>query len=433
MPQRLLAVILIAYAVLASAYNLANPLFESPDELLHYNFVRDLQRQRALPVAELDAPLSEYHQAPLYYTIGALATAWVPTDDYSQHVLRNPFWAYRIGEVGRDNKNQFLHGPQQAFPFQGTALAVHLVRLLSTLAGITAIIWTYHFALRVMPGRHTLALAAAAVAAFTPNFLLTTTSVTNDSFVSAAPVGIMLYMLKLAGVPEAPTSRQWLTLGVLLGVAALIKVSALPLLMVAALLATLLAWQHRSWPLFLRTGLCLLGPVLLIAGWWFARNFVLYHDLAGTGQMWRTWGTRPPLTADQLWIDTYNFFTTYWANFGYGNVPIPDWVYTVLVMLCAVAVLGCLGHARQYWRERPAHAPVSLQNILIATWIAVTFAALLWYLSRTISVTGRQTYAILPALATYLVWDSRAGSRPVRTLHSPACSVRGCWRWEAAR
>jgi len=48
-----LALIQALYAALALAYNVADPVFEPPDELLHDNFIRDLLGQRALPVVSL--------------------------------------------------------------------------------------------------------------------------------------------------------------------------------------------------------------------------------------------------------------------------------------------------------------------------------------------------------------------------------------------
>jgi len=68
--------------------------------------------------------------------VAAFLTSWIPIDGGPPTELRNPFWAYHVSGRSRDNKNQFSHGPDQDFPYQGTLLFDHVVRLLSTLVGL---------------------------------------------------------------------------------------------------------------------------------------------------------------------------------------------------------------------------------------------------------------------------------------------------------
>jgi 4-amino-4-deoxy-L-arabinose transferase-like glycosyltransferase len=404
-----LATIMALYVILALGYNLADPLFEPPDEVFHYGFVRYIQQEHALPVAQLDTGLSEYHQPPLYYAMAAFLTAWVPTPDYAEQTQINPFWGYNIGEVGRDNKNQFLHGPDQRFPYRGTTLAVHLIRLLSTVAGLATVYLTYRLVVALLPDSHFLALSSAALVAFTPNFLLTTAAVTNDSFASLFPVGIMVYALKLLDQPHVPRLHQWAVLGLLLGLGALIKVSVLPLMVVSAALAGVIAYRHRSrhrsWRVFITAGVILGGCVLLLAGWWFIRNLVLYGDLTGLGRMWQIWGTRPPLSLAQYRIEAWNFRTTYWANFGYGNVPAPTVIYHIIDGSMALAGVGLMWRLADRVRSKIGQPNISVDKLfLLALWVVLTSVALLWYLQRTIQVTGRQIYPLIPAVSFCLVW-----------------------------
>ena len=103
----ILWVALALVAVLSSLSSVVSPLFEPPDELQHYQFVRYLVDQRELPVQELDAEISQSHQPPLYYVIGALLVAGI--DDPQEIPPRNAFWGYLAGQVGQDNKQQFLN------------------------------------------------------------------------------------------------------------------------------------------------------------------------------------------------------------------------------------------------------------------------------------------------------------------------------------
>ncbi|MEP7357478.1 MAG: glycosyltransferase family 39 protein, partial [Anaerolineales bacterium] len=400
---RPLILILVLFAGLALAYNFADPIFEPPDEVLHYDFVRYLQSERQLPVVRLTDPPSELHQPPLYYVVAAALTAWIPRGDYVENTLRNPFWAYAVGSVGRDNKNQFLHGPSQRFPYQGTALAVHLIRLLSTLAGGVAVYFTYRLTLALLPAENALALAAAALVAFTPNFLLTSAAVSNDALISMAPAGLMLLIFHLLDQPGAPRPRQWGSLSLLLSLSLLVKVSAYPLALVAAALAAILAYRQSSRRAFVVAGFFLAGGALLLTGWWFARNLALYSDLTGLGQMWKVWGTRPPLTLSQVRVEAWNILTTYWANLGYGNVPLPNGFYLLILGMVMLSVMGLLWRAADRLR-RPPPTLANDKLALMAVWMVTTFIALGWYLQRTVQVTGRQLYAIIPAIAFCLIW-----------------------------
>ncbi|MCB0035847.1 MAG: hypothetical protein KDE51_17570, partial [Anaerolineales bacterium] len=89
-PQRWAIALTVTVFVLATAVSLINPLFEAPDEHLHYRFVRDLLNEQQLPIQELDEPPSQSHQPPLYYALGALLVASV--DDPETPPLNNPHW-----------------------------------------------------------------------------------------------------------------------------------------------------------------------------------------------------------------------------------------------------------------------------------------------------------------------------------------------------
>ncbi len=403
--NRLAAAILACYFILATAYNLADPLFEAPDELLHYDFIRFLQRERRLPVVDLSGPLSEYHQPPLYYALAALITAPLPHGQVETHTQPNPFWGYEIGAVGRDNKNQYLHGPAQRFPYDDVAWAVRLTRGLSTLFALATLALTYALARHFVS--KPLAAMSMALLAFTPNFLLTSAAVTNDSFVILLSTAIGLALIRLLGAESPPPWRAWLGLGLLLGLGTLAKFSAWPLMPLSALVVVLLALRWRSWRIFVLAGAILLTVVALLAGWWVARNLRLYGSLTGLNIMWAVWGVRHPPTLPEYLVELHNFRTTFWANFGYGNVPLPGWIYALLDIFTLGGVIGLL--VALIRRRGTRLDPVLRDRIIfLACWFVMTFGALIWYLQRTFSVTGRQLYAVFPVIALALTvgWSS---------------------------
>jgi hypothetical protein len=390
-------VILVLYVVLATAYNLADPLFEPPDELLHFDFIRFLQREGRLPIIDLEGPATEYHQPPLYYAVAALITAPLPKGDLAPYTVRNPFWGYQIGEVGRDNKNQYLHDPDLRVPIDDASRMIHLTRALSTVFGCGTVALAYLLARRFLP--RSLAVASMAIVAFTPNYLLTSGAVTNDSLVILLSVATGLVLVNLTAATTPVPVSCWLVLGVLLGLGMQSKLSAWPLLPLAMLAAALHAIRLRAWRSFLIAGLVLVATVTLLEGWWVVRNLLLYGDPTGLDTMWTVWGERKLPTWNTYLIELRNFRTTFWANFGYGNVPLPSWVYTLTDLFVLGGALGLvvvLIRGRRDASPQPARRD---QVILLVVWVVLTGVALVWYLQRTLSVTGRQLYPVLPVIA----------------------------------
>ncbi|NDJ51608.1 MAG: hypothetical protein GYB68_00825 [Chloroflexi bacterium] len=386
----------VVFALLATLFNLTGPVFEAPDEHLHYDFIRVLQIERRLPVVDLAGPFTEYHQPPLYYALAGLVTAPLPHPEIEPYIEVNPFWAYRLDQFGVDNKNQFLHDPSRSISNDLGLLAIHLTRGLSTVFGLLTLILVYALALAFLPKQA--AVAVMALVAFIPNVLLTHGAVTNDSLVILITAASGLALTRLVASPEAPPWWVWAGVSVLLGLGLLTKLSAWPLLPVSALAVTLLALRLKSGRLFVIAGVILLGGVLLIGGWWIWRNVALYGDPTGLASMWAVWGERSGLN---VLAELRAFRRSFWINFGYGNVPAPDWVYVLLDLFVIGGLLGLINSGLRGWRDLPRERRD--QIVVLATLCRLTFGALLWYLLRTIAVTGRQLYPALPPLALGLV------------------------------
>ena len=161
-----IVIVLAAYIALATAYSIATPLFEAPDEQWHFAFVQYVAQGRGLPVQKPGQSdhfaRQEASQPPLYYLTAALATFWVDTSDFPGIVWENPHYGFDVPGVVNDNKNLFIHTAQESFPWHNTALAVHLARLVSILFGTFAVTFTYLLAFEVFGGE-VLAAASAAL------------------------------------------------------------------------------------------------------------------------------------------------------------------------------------------------------------------------------------------------------------------------------
>ncbi len=359
-----LIAIVIAFLALAFVYNATVPVLEAPDEQWHVAYVKYLADGHGLPVESPNRlDLQEAHHPPLYYALGALATFWINTDDLPALLTPNSHWGFGGRSPDLDNRNLFLHlHPGERFPYQGAALAIHIVRALSALAGAVTIASTYALALVIFPGRRWLALGAATFVAFNPQFLYLSASVNNDAFVAALCAVALVIIAQLA---RGQIGRgRLLALGAVIGLALLTKWSAVPLVAAALIALGSGYWAvgRRGWRDLSRDALWLLAPVVLLSGWWFVRNQVVYGDPLGLRMMLQLFPPRDPVPdLRQLLSELPAQERSFWASFGWENIYPPGWVYAVFLSLDRLAALGLLAAVVSgRWsvvRERGARSP----------------------------------------------------------------------------
>ncbi|NLD74304.1 MAG: DUF2142 domain-containing protein, partial [Chloroflexi bacterium] len=395
-----LLVIVALFGVLGLIYSVTTPILEASDEAFHFALVEHLGRGGALPVQSPDnvGPWrQEGSQPPLYYALSGLLTRWVDTSDWAEVHRLNPH--ADLGVVNPDrNLSIVVHTPRERFPWRGTVLAVHLVRGLSVLMGMVTVVAGYALARAALPGDGAVALGAAALTAFNAQYLFISGSVNNDALV------IMLCALALwlmvRAVSRPPTAAGWALLGVVLGLAALTKASAMGMFALAALLGAYHARRARSWRLLVEAGLLIGLPALAVSGWWFLRNWRLYGDPLGLNAFVAVAGRRHPVpTLGQLFAEWPGFVQSYWGLFGALNVPSPTWVY---VLLSAVGLLGLLGAPLYVWRlhrSRRLDTAQGMRLLLVAAWPAVVFASLVRWSMMTMGSQGRLMFSALTALS----------------------------------
>ncbi len=416
--------VVLAFIVLAGTYSVVTPLFEAPDEIWHYPYVKHLADGHGLPVLDPSAPglwHQEGGQPPLYYALAALATRWVPSDDLPQLLHLNPHL---------ETPNKLVHTARERMPYRGAVLAIHLVRALSVALGALTVLFTYGIGLQVAPQRPVLALAAAAMAAFTPTFLFLSGAVTNDTLIILLATVALWYMLRL--IDRAPTLRRWALLGGLLGLAGLTKISGLALFAPAGLTLAWIAWRRREWRLFILGGTCLVGVAALVAGWWYYRNWRLYHDPFAWGPFLAIIGRRDSRpTLPQLLPEWPNFLRSYWGAFGWADIIGPDWFYRLLYGLAALGTAGLgLEIARRLWRRSRPTPEMAFSVALLTAWPLIVMLGLIRWTMLTYASYGRLLFPAISAISFLLVvglasWlPRRWGDLPV--LLGPALSMALC-------
>jgi hypothetical protein len=212
---------------------------------------------------------------------------------------------------------------------------------------------------------------------------LISASVNNDNLaVLLSSLGLwMLIRISNRKSQIANPLREYLPLGIVLGLAALTKSQTLALAPLTALVVSVRAVRRRSWREFVIGGLATAMPLLLIAGWWYLRNLRLYGDLTGIEMFTQILGQRDvPADLPQLWRERFSFLAGYWGNFGGINVPMAAWVYRALNVIVPVAAIGLLiTLVKSQITNRKSRGP-GVHNLLFAICNLPLALCLLWVL-----------------------------------------------------
>lgn len=422
-----LAIILILFVALSILYNVYTPVFESPDELQHTAFIAWLDDHGALPVITKDNPgpwEQEGTQPPLYYWLAAAVTGWQSHNPAGSLAQVNPH-AGGIGDPKRpDNKNRVIHDPaQESWPYRGTVLYVHLLRLVSTLIAAGTLLAVYRLGRIALPHRPGIALGMVGLVAFIPQFLFLSASVNNDNLVILICSWTVVLLASWLHAVRLPTWPELGALGLLLGLAALSKLSGLFLWPLAAAALAWLAWRQRRLAWLVPAGILVLGLALGVSGWWFARNMRLYGDLSGiNAHLWIMGGRQEwPTTLSAVYSEFRGFRYSFWALFGWFSVLVPDPIYWIIDLL---TVAGCAGFALYLYRsihdkDLPANHRALPVILLLVLWFILVAVGLVRWTLLTPASQGRLMFPALVSIAFLLVvgWAELVPNR---------------WRWAAA-
>ncbi len=421
--------ILFLFVLLGLTASIINPLHEATDELRHYLFVRYVVQTGHLPVQGEQGCMTQAHHAPLYYLLGAAATFWVDTGPACTAVSENPFWAYRYWEVGRDNKNQYLHGESESFPWYGEALAAHLARMVNVLLGAGVVWLTWGIGRAVWPEKPALALGACALVAFNPMFVYMAGAMNNDVVAALSGSAVTLACVRLLR-DEQGLSRRWgILLGGLFGLALMSKFHLVAMVVPIGAVVTWKAFYSQT-PiqirqnrfkyqllLWLEVNLYIALLALLIAGWWFVRNQLLYGEPTGFEKVTEIWGVRDPTDVNTWGTAVFELsyaWTSLWGRFGYGQIPLPQPIYTALAWFVGLGLAGLLhpvvrflGRKQEPEANKQTFFQVGIPVLFLLMNVGLFFAVLFSYLLVSpAGPMGRFFFPALPSLAllTFYGW-----------------------------
>lgn len=320
-----LFIILFVYLGLGALYVRQTPAWQSPDEPAHYNYVRQLADGR-LPVMEW----GDYDEA---YRNEVVSSRFAPQ--------------YDITPITYEDWQPPLYYLLQTPIFLLTDGSLTALRFVSLLMGAGVVALAYAIARLLLPQQEWVAWSTAVLVAFIPQHLHMLTSANNDALAELLIATNLLLLLKWTQQPD--TSRWLWWLGLLLGLGFLTKGTVYLMAPVIGVAILWEGWRRRR--RIIGNGLRVFVPALLLGALWWGRNMAVYggldflgktrHDAVVVGQI-RTaeWIAEYGLagTVSRFLQTTFNSF---WGQFGWMAVPMPQWVYGMLLVLVVTAVSGC--------------------------------------------------------------------------------------------
>lgn len=303
----LLALVVIAFLGLGLAYARVTPAWQAPDEPAHFNYVTYEAQRGQLPVlqpgdypagrvpigpevrlADISGFRYEAHQPPLFYALAAVV--------YKLHA------------------------------------SVFALRALSVMFGAALLPVAFWIARSAVPGQPWVWLGTAAVSGFIPMHLFVAGSVENDTLAD-----LVLAVLLLAVLARWPPA--WL--GILFGLALLTKATIYLPALLLILVALFVARKGATALLVVQVA----ATTIVVAGWWFVRNGLTYgwsdvliqeRQAEVAGSQTHTGG----LGLGQLWNFVATSFHSFWGQFGWMSIPLPERDYRLLIALTIACTVG---------------------------------------------------------------------------------------------
>jgi 4-amino-4-deoxy-L-arabinose transferase-like glycosyltransferase len=395
--RRRLQVALVAalFATCAALWSLSIPPFETPDETGHARYVNILMYKWSLPVPGEEAA-GEAHQPPLYYALAALTARVSGLDPIPVAPELNRTFRW----FGGSSEAKYRHAGSEIPPLTGGARSLHRLRLLSVAMGVGTVLLVYLLGVNASasPG---IAIVAAALAGFTPQFTFISASLNNDNLANLASAASLACLS--AAVRRPSRIGAWTAAGVFAGLGLLAKFTGL-MLLPCGIVALVLAWRglgsstSERLNSVDRPAVAFFLPALAIPAALFWRNYLTLGDPFGVGS---TIENLPALVERKSLTSIYflqkfpsALFRSYWGTFGWMSFSMPDLIYAGFLALSLVALLGL-------FLLRPDDA-IRRQQLLLGFAITGQFAQIVAYNLTFTQPQGRFLFPVIGPIAVLI-------------------------------
>lgn len=325
------------------------PPWQAPDEIAHYGYVESLFYEKNFPVlgqtvlserVQAIGPVETSKQIDTYRS--SLSLNWIAQHPPLYYLILQPFYAF--------------------MPHGDPVMCIFLLRIFSILLGAATLYYAAKTFRLLLPDHELLQKTMVVGMAFLPMFSASSAAINNDTLVFALSAGLIYLSVKNFARHDTGGSVK---MGILLGLLALTKATALPLFLSIFIVEIIKHFRRKSSSVcFLKHQLVIFGAALLIAGWWYTRNFLLYQmwlpEIGGLAvrQPWLL-NTYPNLAKvfpestgvialpQANWFNFFiqeNFFLEYfqnvWGAFGQFFFRLFSWQYLLVGAVFMASVCG---------------------------------------------------------------------------------------------
>jgi hypothetical protein len=255
-----------------------------------------------------------------------------------------------------------------------------------------------------------IALGGAAFVAFVPQHVTMLSAVNSDALAELLIALCVYQALRLFRSPQ-PAQRALLMLGVTLGLGLLTKATvyytALPVVVAALILHTRHhASRNSAKPPGGTHYVLVFLPALTLGALFWIRNLGVYggfdilglarHNIIVVGQPTTAEWIAKYGFADTVWRGLTTTFHSFWGQFGWMAVPMPDSTYLVLGVLSAAAVIGWGWWLIVRCRRQVAGCS-GPHGVLLTLLVVLTFGGLIYYNLTFVQHQGRYLFpALIP-------------------------------------
>lgn len=387
----------IVFFCIGLCYLYVTPHFETPDSVTHVAMIQSVTENNGeLPVqskghGELYG--QQASQPPLYYFLMMPVWSVFDTSDFDTFLNFNELaisgYPSRLG-----NRNLVFYEQPHPPNLQGTSLAIYAIRLLTLVISTVTVYAVYQSARVIQPDKVGFAVLATCLVAFNPQFLFIGSSVNNDNLVTMLATLITWQMLMM--LREGFQTRRSLLIALLIAFATLAKLNGLVMVLTVAIAGLWVAYRTRDIRGLVILGASMVGFWLMIAGWWYLRNLMLYDELFGTRAMVSNYGGRNTTLELLIGVEWTGFRQSYWGLFGWFSIFTDPLHYRLMDGLAIVSVIGLIPYLIQARKQAFAWTAFSFLGIMAT----VGMVMLVWWTSQT---TGSQGRLIFPYIVAYSV------------------------------
>jgi hypothetical protein len=311
------------------------PPGEAPDEPAHIHYIDHVLEHRGLPPAYGGTKKSTYeaHQPPLFYLVTAAFLRVTGTGPVDYPFMSDPDFEF-AGDGRRAFLDQMRGGNNKR-----TARTVMLARLPNAVLGLFSV-WAVIFLVERL--RRDVGIGVAATVCFTlfPQFLFSSATVTNDTGLSA--MSAIATMSLVCSIVDDPKRTRWAIMAsVSTGLALWMKASGL-CLFPGLLIVAILSVRRSQW----KAALWFLAPAGGLGIGWFLFNYVRFGKWTPalpTGWNGEYVGALQRLLTEPWWL--VSTWGSFWAKFGWFNLPMPKLTYLVFLLPTAMVVVGIVAMA----------------------------------------------------------------------------------------